>query len=113
MSYIHKKHAIKATAMQRSLTRIVKRELINRGYETLYISTVDRYGARLMAFDLLAGDVHVMCRSVGYVLSPTDQGALDRTPGAYVQHGAVDLTGLIDHIARYSALQSASHWAQA
>lgn len=113
MAIYHSKKLVSSTVRQRSLARIVKRELIKRGYETRFISIIDRYGARLLPFDLAVGDVQIMVRSVGYRLTPIEQTAINDTAGAYVQHGAHDLTALIAHIDRYQRLLTASHWAKA
>lgn len=112
MSIEHSTKRIAAALHARSLARVIKRKLSERGYASDYIALHDAYGAKLRPFDLMVGDVHVMVRSVGCRLVGTDRTALATTPGAYLQSGARDITGLIDHIHRYRALTTASHWAQ-
>ena len=113
MSIEHSAKRVAAALHARSLARIIKRKLRERGYMADYIALHDAYGARLRPFDLMVGEVHVMVRSVGTYPIAADRAALSQTPGAYLQLGAHDITGLLEHMARYRALSTASHWAQA
>jgi len=107
------KHTVKqthATDSTRRMAMVIAERLRKQGIACEFISKCDTHGARLDIWDLRIDTLYVMVRRVSYRMMVSDAWHYEKQPRRYLQLGAADLSGLIDYVGRYRALDSATHW---
>jgi hypothetical protein len=78
------------------LARLVLWKLRNSGFDGAKLFDIrDKTGTRLNPVNLVCGDKAVLCRPIGWKASRPSQDADAIDAGAYVQLGALDVTGLL------------------
>jgi hypothetical protein len=101
MTWYHKPKAIAQAARDVVLARAVAKRLRSCGIACKLHDIRDTHGARLIPANLRVAGCFVLVRSVGYQPAPHSRDALylAENPRAYLQRGAADVTGLIQHVA--------------
>lgn len=111
MTFKHNSKQIAKTLRIRRLAGRVKKQLIDCGINCQYMAYVDWYGAQLTYTSLRVGNLEVLVRPLGHVLSFLELDYLASVPRGYVQYGATDIAGLLACVGTYAAVDAAPHWA--